>query len=64
MPDLWFYGILNFSKKGRDSSNFRKITHKYITSIKELCYQIWPKSIEAFKFFLDFEFFENFFKIV
>ena len=25
MPDLWFYGILNFSKKGRGSSNFRKI---------------------------------------
>ena len=25
MPDLWFYGILNFLKKGRGSSNFRKI---------------------------------------
>ena len=23
--DLWFYGILNFLKKGRGSSNFRKI---------------------------------------
>ena len=25
MHDLWFYGILNFLKKGRASSNFRKI---------------------------------------
>ena len=25
MSDLWFYGILNFSKKGRSSSNCRKI---------------------------------------
>ena len=25
MPDLWFYRILNFLKKGRGSSNFRKI---------------------------------------
>ena len=25
MPDFWFYGILNFLKKGRGSSNFRKI---------------------------------------
>ena len=25
MPDLWIYGILNFLKKGRGSSNFRKI---------------------------------------
>ena len=25
MPDLWFYGILNFLKKGGGSSNFRKI---------------------------------------
>ena len=25
MPDLWFYGIINFFKKGRGSSNFRKI---------------------------------------
>ena len=25
MPDLWFYGILNFLKKGRGSSHFRKI---------------------------------------
>ena len=25
MPDLWFYGILNFLKKRRRSSNFRKI---------------------------------------
>ena len=25
MPDLWFYGILNFLKKGRASSKFRKI---------------------------------------
>ena len=25
MPDLWFYGILNFLRKGRGSSNFRKI---------------------------------------
>ena len=25
MPDLWFYGILNFLKKGRGNSNFRKI---------------------------------------
>ena len=25
MPDLWFYGILNFLKKGRSSSNFRKM---------------------------------------
>ena len=25
MPDLWFYGILNFLKKGRGSSNFSKI---------------------------------------
>ena len=25
MPDLWFYGILNFLKNVRGSSNFRKI---------------------------------------
>ena len=25
MPDLWFYGILNFLKKGRGSCIFRKI---------------------------------------
>ena len=25
MPNLWFYGILNFLKKGRGSSNLRKI---------------------------------------
>ena len=25
MPDLWLYGILNFLKKGRGSSNFHKI---------------------------------------
>ena len=44
MPDLRFYGILNFLKEERGSSNFREIrvrsktTHKYIISIKELWY--------------------------
>ena len=37
-----------------------KTTHKYITSIKKLWYWIWPKSIEAFKFFLIFNFWKFF----
>ena len=44
--DLWFYGILNFFKKAR----------KYITSIEELWYWIWWKSIEGFKYFQIFNF--------
>ena len=34
-----------------DLSYRPKIAHKYKTSIKDLWYWIWPKSIEAFKFF-------------
>ena len=46
---LWHF---EFFKKGRSSSNFRKIRAiEYIISIKELWYWIWPNSIEAFKFF-------------
>ena len=34
------------------NSSYRpETTHKYIISIKKLWYWIWPKSIEAFKFF-------------
>ena len=70
MPDLWFYGILNFLKKGRGSSNFgkiRTIVLKYTqiydihqgTLVLNLAKIDW--SIQIFS---DFEFFDNFFKTV
>ena len=64
MPDLWFYGILNILKKGRGSSNVRKIraknrpktTHKYIITIKELVLNL-AKIDWGVQIFSDFQFF-------
>ena len=54
------YGVLQFTIR-----HYRpKTTHRYIASIKELWYWIWPKSIDAFKFFQILNFLRIFFKIV
>ena len=69
MPDLWFYGISNFLKKGRSSSNFLKFQaivlklHTNILhpsrnfgiefSLKRL------KSSNFFRFWIFWEFFQN-----
>ena len=71
MPDLWFYGILNFLKKGRGSSNFRKIgaivlkLHTNIYYIHQGTLVLNLAKIDgSIQIFSDFEFFENYFKIV
>ena len=69
MPDLWFYGILNFLKKGRGSSNFRKIRAivlKLRTNILhpsrnlgiEFCQNRLKRS-NFFRFWIFWEFFQN-----
>ena len=70
MPDLRFYGILNFLKKGRGSSNLRKIsryrpktTHKYTMDQGTLLLNL-AKIDWSVQMFSDFEFFENFLKII
>ena len=53
MSDLWFYGIFNLLKDaGRGSSNFREIRPIVLHQLTQL------------PIFSDFEFFENFLKIV
>ena len=69
MPDLWFYGILNFLKKGRVSCNFRKtrvIVLKLHTNILhpsrnfgiEFDQNRWKRS-NFFRFWIFWEFFQN-----
>ena len=69
MPDLWFYGILKFLKKGRCSSNFRKIR----AIVLKLHTNIWHpssnfgiefgqnrlKRSNFFRFWIFWEFFQN-----
>ena len=69
MPDLWFYGILNFLKNGRGSSYFRKIRDivlKLHTNILHLSRnfgiefgQNRSKRSNFFRFWIFWEFFQN-----
>ena len=70
MRDLWFYGILNFLKKGRSSSNFRKIRAIVLKLHTNILYRSRNFGIEFSQnrlrrsnlFYI--EFFENFLNIV
>ena len=72
MPDFWFYGILNFLKKGRGSSNFRKIRATVLKLDTNTIYYIYQGTLVlnfskidwSVQILSDVEFFENFFKIV
>ena len=71
MSDLWFYGILNFLKKGRGSSNvrtIRAIVLKLYTNTNYINQGTlvlnFPKIDWSVQIFLDFEFFEIFLKII
>ena len=70
MPDWWFYGILNFLKKGRGSSNFSKIRTIVLKLHTNIEYRSRNFAIEFGQNWLkhsnisDFEFFKNFLKIV
>ena len=57
MPDLWFYGILKFLKKGRGKIQIYFINKG--TLVFNLAKIDWSVQI-----FSDFEFFENFLKII
>ena len=70
MPDLWFYEILNFLKNGHVSSNFRKIwavvlkyTEIYYFDQRTLVLSL-ANIDSSIQIFSDFEFFDNFLKIV
>ena len=70
MPDLWFYGILNFLNKVRGSSNFGKIRAIILKLYTNIFYRSRNFGIDFAKIdwsvqnFSDFEFFENFLKII
>ena len=70
MPDLWFYGILNFFKNGLDSSNFHKIRAIVLKLHTNMLYPSKNFGIELDRnwlkpsIFFRFWFFENFLKIV
>ena len=72
MPDLWFYGILNFWKKGRVSSNLRKIRDIVLKLHTNMVYHIDQATLLlnlakidwSVQIFSDFELFENFLKII
>ena len=66
MPYLWFYGILNFLKKGRVSSNFRKIgviVLKLHTNIlhpsRNFGIEFRQNRLKRSNFFRFWEFFQN-----
>ena len=70
MPDLWFYGILNFLKKGRSSSILRKI-RAIVLKLHEKNYigqgtlvLNLAKIDSGVQIFSDLEFFLNFLKII
>ena len=67
--DLWFYGILNFLKKGRGSSNFHKIRAIVLKLYTNILHQSRNFAIEFgqnrlkhsnfFRFGIFWEFFQN-----
>ena len=69
MTDVWFYGILNFWKKGRGSSNFRKIRAIVLKLYTNILHPSRNFSIELsqnrlkrsnfFRFLIFWEFFKN-----
>ena len=69
MPDLWFYEILNFLKKGRGSSNFRKIRAIVLKLHPNILHpsrnfgiqfgQNLLKRSNFFRFWMFWEFFQN-----
>ena len=69
MPDLWSYGISNFLKKGRGSSNFRKIRARCLKLHTNILYPSRNFVIEFgqnrlqhsnfFRFWIVWEFFQN-----
>ena len=69
MPDLWFYGIWNFLKKVRGSSNFRKIRALVLKRHTNILHPSRNFSIEFgqnrlkhsnfFRFWIFWEFFQN-----
>ena len=70
MPDLWFYGILNFLKKGCGSSNFRKIRATVLKLYTNILY--WSRNFgiefgqnrlkrsNFFRFWIFLEFSQNY----
>ena len=69
MPDLWFYRILNFLKKGRGSSNFRTIQAIVLKLRTNILFRSRKFGIEYgqnpfkrsnfFRFWIFWEFFQN-----
>ena len=69
MPDLWFYGILNFLKKGRASFNFCKIRVMVLKLHTNILHPSGNFGIEFgqnrlkhsnfFRFWIFWEFFQN-----
>ena len=62
MPDLWFYAILNFFELLLNFRKIRAIVQKLYTNILHVL--TLAKIDWSVQIFSDFEFFENFFKIV